>query len=319
MAAEEVKSKPITTQKRKRSSLAAREERIAYIFLLPWILGVVLFLAGPMIASIFISMTEWNLFSPPQWVGFENYQKMFQDRDFYNSMGVTLKYMLLSIPLFSVAALALSVLLNQRLKGMNVFRTVLFMPSVLAGTAVAVMFSMLLQPDAGVINQILQAIGVANPPRWLLSKEWAVPAVVLMGLWGIGGGTIIYLAGLQNIPPHLYEAAEIDGANSWQKFLKITLPLLTPTIFFQVITGLGGAFQVFDAAFVLDGRGARRGALMFYLLNLYNEGFRESRFGYASALAWVLVIIAAVTILIVNGTSKRWVYYEVDTQGEETK
>lgn len=317
MTAEVAHSKHTMDKKRKRSTLAAKEERVAYLFLLPWILGIVLLLMGPMTASVFISMTKWNLFSPPQWIGFENYQNMFQDPDFYNSLGVTLKYMLMSVPLYSVASLALSLLLNQRLKGMYFFRTILFMPSVLAGTAVAVMFSMLLQPDAGVINQILQGIGIANPPRWLLSKEWAVPAVVLMGLWGIGGNTIIYLAGLQNIPPHLYDAADIDGANSWKKFWNITLPLLTPTIFFQLITGLGSAFQVFDTAFILSGRGARRGSLMFYLLYLYNESFRESRFGYGSALAWILVIIASITILVVNKTSHRWVYYEVDTQGEK--
>jgi multiple sugar transport system permease protein len=301
----------------KQSTLVKREERTAYLFLLPWLLGVLLLLIGPIVASLLISFTEWNLLTPPVWVGFENYRTMFQDRDFYNSMSVTLKYMLMSIPLYFVASLGLSVLLNQKLKGMYTIRTILFMPAVLAATAVAVMWSMLLQPDAGVVNQVLSAIGIANPPRWLLSNEWAVPAVVLMGLWGIGSNTILYLAGLQNIPPHLYEAADIDGANAWQKFIKITLPLLTPTIFFQLITGVGAAFQVFDAAFVLNGRGARRGALMFYLLNLYNEGFRESRFGYASALAWILVIISAITILIINGTSNKWVYYEVETQGEK--
>jgi multiple sugar transport system permease protein len=294
------------------SKLALQEERAAYMFLLPWILGFAIFLLFPILASIFISLTKWNLLNPPVWVGLENYQKMFTDRDFYNSMGVTLKYIVISVPLYMVAALGLSLLLNQKLKGMYWFRSVMFMPSVIAGTAVAVMFAMLLNPDAGVINQGLRAIGIANPPRWLASTQWAVPAVVLMGLWGIGGGTIIYLAGLQNIPPHLYEAAEIDGANSVEKFLYITLPLLTPTIFFELITGLIGAFQVFDAAYILNTR-ARRGALMFYLLNLYNEGFRESRFGYASALAWVLVLISAIAIVIIFRSSERWVYYETDT------
>lgn len=294
------------------SKLGLLEERAAYLFLLPWILGFAIFLFFPILASIFLSMTKWNLLTPPVWVGLENYQDMFSDRDFYNSMGVTLKYIVLSVPIYMVAALGLSLLLNQKLKGIYLFRSVMFMPSVIAGTAVAVMFAMLLNPDAGVINQGLRAIGIANPPRWLASTQWAVPAVVLMGLWGIGGGTIIYLAGLQNIPPHLYEAAEIDGANSIQKFLFITLPLLTPTIFFELITGLIGAFQVFDAAYILNAR-ARRGALMFYLLNLYNEGFRESRFGYASALAWVLVVISAIAIVIIFRTSERWVYYETDT------
>ena len=292
--------------------MALQEERAAYVFLLPWILGFLILLLFPILASIFLSFTKWNLMNPPVWVGLENFQDMIKDRDFYNSMGVTLKYILISVPIYSVTALGLSLLLNQKLKGIYVFRSVMFMPSVIAGTAVAVMFAMLLNPDAGVINQGLRAIGIANPPRWLASTDWAVPAVVLMGLWGIGGGTIIYLAGLQNIPPQLYEAAEIDGANEFQKFWTITLPLLTPTIFFSLITGLIAAFQVFDAAYVLNNR-ARRGALNFYLLNLYNEGFRESRFGYASALAWVLVIISAIAIVIIFRTSERWVYYETDT------
>ncbi len=227
-------------------------------------------------------------------------------------MSVTLRYTLISVPLYMVTGLGLALLLNRKLRGMNVFRTVMFMPSVIAGTAVAVLWSMLLNPDVGVVNQVLRFIGIDNPPRWLSSNDWAVPAFVLMGLWSIGGNVIIYLAGLQNIPPHLYEAAEIDGANTVQKFFFITLPLLTSTIFFSLITSLIGSFQVFDSAYVLNGRGARRGALLFYLLHLYNEGFRGARFGYASALAWVLVILAAFAIVVTFRTSERWVYYETD-------
>lgn len=301
-----------TQGSRPLTRLALLEERTAYLFLLPWILGFLILLVFPILASVFLSLTKWNLLSPPVWVGLENYQEMLRDSDFYKSMGVTLKYLALSIPIYTVAALGLSLLLNQKLKGIYIFRSVMFMPSVIAATAVAVMFAMLLNPDAGVVNQGLRAIGIANPPRWLASTQWAVPAVILMGLWGIGGGTIIYLAGLQNISPHLYDAAEIDGANSLQKLWFITLPLLTPTIFFELITGLIGAFQVFDAAYVLSTR-TRRGALLFYLLNLYNEGFRQNRFGYASALAWVLVVISAIVIVIIYRTSERWVYYETDT------
>ncbi len=281
--------------------------------MLPWLIGLVVFIIGPIVASLFISMTDWNLMNPPTWVGLANYEKMFSDRDFYNSMGVTLKYVALSVPVYMVTGLALAILLNQKLRGMYAFRTFLFMPSVIAGTAVAVLWSILLNPDVGVVNQILQSIGISSPPRWLASRDWAIPAVVLMGLWGIGGGVIIYLAGLQNIPPHLYEAATIDGASPLQKFRFVTLPMLTPTLFFQLITGLVGAFQVFDVAYVLSGRGGTRpSALLFYLLNVYDEGFRSSRFGYASALAWVLVILAALVILITFRTSERWVYYEND-------
>ncbi len=297
------------------SALERREERIAYLFLLPWLIGLVVFVIGPIIASLFISLTDWNLLSPPQWAGLSNYQKMFSDRDFYNSLGVTLKYVALAVPIYMAAGLGMALLLNQKLRGMFVFRTILFVPSVIAGTAVAVLWSILLNPDVGAVNQLLRAIGIASPPHWLASRDWAVPAVVLMGLWGIGGGVIIYLAGLQNIPPHLYEAAAIDGANSFQKFRNITLPMLTPTLFFQLITGLVGGFQVFDVAYVLTGQnGARPSALLFYLLNVYQEGFQSGRFGYASALAWVLVIVAAASILILFRTSERWVYYEGESE-----
>ena len=301
----------------KLSKMALREERAAYLFILPWLLGVVIFLLGPIIASLGISLTNWTLVSTPEWVGFENYQDMFSDRDFLHSMGVTLRYTLISVPAFLIAGLATALLLNQKIKGMYAFRTILFMPSLLAGVAVAVLWSMLLNPDLGIINQGLRALGIADPPNWLSSSTWAVPSVVLMGLWGIGGGAIIYLAGLQNIPPQLYEAAEIDGANGWQKFWRITLPMLTPTIFFVLITGLIGAFQVFDIAFILGGpRGGRGKSLLFYLLNLYNEGFRAGRFGYASALAWVLVILAGIAIIVVFRSSERWVFYEADTENE---
>jgi len=302
--------------KRKLSKLAKQEERAAYLFLSPWLIGFVVFLLGPILASVYLSLNEWSLVSTPKWVGLDNYKTMATDRDFINSIKVTLRYIVMSVPIYLAFGFGLALLLNQKIRGMNVFRTVLYLPSLLAGVAVAVLWSMILHPDLGILNQTLQSIGIANPPRWLSSPTWAVPAVVLMGLWGIGGGAIIYLAGLQNIPPHLYEAAEIDGAGNLQKFRHITLPMMTPTIFFVLITGLIGAFQVFDVAYVLGGsRGGRGSSLMFYLLNLYNEGFRNGRFGYASALAWVLVIIAAIVIIITFYTSERWVYYDTDSEG----
>ena len=303
--------------KRKMNKLAKGEERAAYLFLSPWIIGFVVLLAGPIIASVYLSMNEWSLVSPPKWVGLGNYQKMVNDREFLISLKVTLRYLVLSVPVYLVTGFGLALLLNQKLRGMNVFRTVLYLPSLLAGVAVAVLWSMVLHPDLGILNQILRAIGIANPPRWLSSPDWAIPAVVIMGLWAVGGGAIIYLAGLQNIPPHLYEAAEIDGAGAWKKFRHVTLPMMTPTIFFVLITSLIGAFQVFDVAYILGGSSGGRGSsLLFYLLNLYNEGFRNGRFGYASALAWVLVILAAVVIVIIFRSSERWVYYETEGEGE---
>jgi multiple sugar transport system permease protein len=309
-------SRPRPARRTPLGQLARQEERVAYLFLLPWLIGLVVFLLGPIIASIFISMTNWSVITTPQWVGLANYREMlFEDRNFWHSIRVTLYYTVLSVPIYMAAGLALSLLLNLRLRGMYAFRTILYLPSVISGVAVAVLWISLLNPDLGAVNWVLRSIGIANPPRWLNSSSWAVPSLVLVGLWGIGGGAIIYLAGLQNIPPQLYDAAAIDGAGAWQRFVHVTLPMLTPTLFFTLITSLIGAFQVFDTAFVMGGsRGGRSGALLFYLLNLWNEGFRNGRMGYASALAWVLVVLAAIVIVVIFRTSDRWVYYQHDPE-----
>ena len=294
-----------------RGRILRKEQRAAYLFASPWLIGTVLFVVGPIIASLLLSASNWNLISSPRWVGLQNYRDMIHDRNFWQSIRVTLYYTVLAVPLYQVAGLSLALLLNQRVRGMYLFRTILFLPSVLSGVAVAALWVSLLNPDLGVVNQVLRSIGIDDPPRWLASPSWAVPAIVLMGLWGVGGGAIIYLAGLQNIPPALYNAARIDGAGTVQTFRHITLPLLTPTLLFTLLIDLIGAFQVFDTAFVLGGsRGGTRGSMLFYVLNIWNEGFRNGRFGYASALAWVLVLAAAVVIVLIFVTSSRWVYYE---------
>ncbi len=296
------------------SSRAARqEERAAYLFLLPWFIGLFLFVGGPILASFVLSLTNWNLLTPPKWVELENYQEMATDWNFAQSVKVTLRYVVMAVPLYLVAGLALSLLLNLKIRGIGIFRTLLFLPSILPGVATAVLFVTLLNPDLGVVNWLLRGIGIENPPRWFMSPTWAVPSVVLVGLWGIGGGAIIYLAGLQNINPQLYEAAAIDGAGPVRRFWNITLPMLTPTLFFVLITSLIGAFQVFDIAFVLGGsRGGPGESLLFYLINLWNEAFRNGRFGYGSALGWVLIVVAAVAILVLFRTADRWVYYETE-------
>ena len=295
-----------------RSLSARREERAGYLFASPWLIGTTLFLIIPIIASVVISATDWNLLSPPGFVGLDNYAEMLDNANFWQSIRVTLVYVVLGVPLFQVAGLGMALLLNMRLPGMYVFRTILFLPAILSGVAVAVLWLQLLNPDQGVINQLLRAVGIADPPSWLASPTWAAPAVVLIGLWGVGAGAIIYLAGLQNIPPHLYEAARIDGAGAWQRFRWVTLPLLTPTLLFTLLIGIIAAFQIFDTAYILGGsRGGNR-ALLFYVLNIWNEGFRNGRFGYASALAWVLVLGAAAVIVLILRTSNCWVYDELD-------
>jgi multiple sugar transport system permease protein len=302
----------------KKGKVERKEQRDAYLFLSPWLIGLVAFWLIPIIASLVLSLSEWDIITSARWRGLDNYREMLDDRVFWVSIRVTLKYMLLSVPLYLVCGLLLSLLLNLKIRGMNLFRTILFLPSVLSGVAVAVLWVALLNPDVGAVNEGLRAIGVSHPPRWLDSPAWAVPSVVLVGLWGIGGGAIIYLAGLQNIPAQLYEAALLDGAGPLQRFRYVTLPMLTPTLLFVLLTGLIDAFQVFDIAYVLS-RGGQTGlgdSLLFYLINLWSEGFQNGRYGYASALAWVLVLAAAAVILLIFRTSGRWVYYEYDPERE---
>lgn len=294
---------------------ARREAIAAYLFLSPWLIGVILFLVIPMGMATYASFTRWTLINPPpRWIGLDNYHKMFTgDRFFYWSLGITVKYMLMTLIPYMIAGLSLALFLNQKLRGMSFLRTVFYVPSVVSGVAVTLLWISLLDPQLGAINTVLRSMGITNPPNWINSPQWALPAVALMGLWSVGGGAIIYLAGLQNIPQHLYEAAEIDGANTWQKFWKITLPLLSPTIFFVLITGIIGSFQVFTPAYIMGGtsrfsQGNRY--LRFYLLHIYIEAFTKGNLGYAAALAWVLTIIAAVVVIIVYNYSEKYVFYE---------
>jgi multiple sugar transport system permease protein len=304
----------------RKGLMERKEQRAAYLFLSPWLIGLAAFWLIPIIASLVLSFSEWDIISSPHWLGLGNYREMlFDDRVFWVSVRVTLKYMLLSVPLYLVCGLLLSLLLNLKIRGINLFRTILFLPSVLSGVAVAILWVALLNPDAGAVNEVLRAIGVSHPPRWLDSPTWAVPSVVLVGLWGIGGGAIIYLAGLQNIPAQLYEAALLDGAGPLQRFRYVTLPMLSPTLLFVLLTGLIDAFQVFDIAYVLARGGQGSGlpeSLRFYLLNLWDQAFQSGRYGFASALAWFLVLAAAAVILLIFRTSGRWVYYEYDPDRE---
>jgi multiple sugar transport system permease protein len=268
-------------QWRAMSPRARREAREGYLGILPWLIGFLIFTAGPLVVSFFLSFTQWDIVRPPQWVGLNNYIRMFtEDKLFRTSLGVTFSYVLLSVPLQLVVGLALALLLNTKVRGMNIFRTVFY----------------------------LGIVGIQGP-GWFWDARWALPSVVLMKLWAVGEGAVIYLAGLQNIPPHLHEAASIDGASRWRKFWSITLPLLTPTLFFQLIIIMIDAFRVFTEAYVIT-KGGPLNATYFYMLYLYEEAFQNFNMGYASALGWVLTIITALASLVLFRTSNRWVYYE---------
>jgi multiple sugar transport system permease protein len=293
-----------------------KEEALAAItFIAPWLIGLLLFQLIPIGYSLYASFTDWSLIKPKiNWVGLDNYIFMFsKDLYFITSITNTLKYVLLTVIPSLVLGLGIALVLNQKIKGMNAFRTILYAPVVIPIAATSILWLNLFNFKLGPINVFLQALGVSNPPNWLANPAWFLPAVAIISLWGVGGGAIIFLAGLQNINHELYEAAEIDGANSWHKFFWITLPMVSPTLFFMLITGLVGAFEVFAPAFILGtGAGSLRigSQYRFYMLNMYINGFTQGKLGYASALGWVYIVIVAVTIGLVYKFAEKYVYYE---------
>lgn len=298
-------------------SIRRRQEAFAgYLFILPWIIGFLVFFAGPIIASFALSFTRWNIVGDPIWVGLGNYETIFsEDLRFKKAVWVTLKYALMYLPLEVACGIGLAVLMNLKLKGIGVFRTLFYMPSVVPQVAAAMVWVWMLNKRYGVINSLLNEGGIEGP-NWLGNPEYVVPSLILIALWGIGGSAIIYLAGLQNIPEVLYEAARVDGANAFQRFFRITLPMLTPTIFFQFVLGLIGVFQTFTPAFIAAGEtGGPLQSGLFYMLYIYNRGFVSLRMGYASALAWIMTLFILIITVIVLRSSRYWVHYETDRDG----
>lgn len=295
--------------RRSRSTLSRREAIAAYLLISPWIVGFIVFTLGPMVASLIFSFTDYSIVKPARFIGLDNFIRMlFQDYRFWHSLKVTMTYAIFAIPLGLVFGLLLALLLNVKVPGIAVWRTIFYTPSVVSGVAVAILWAYLFNPQYGVINWLLSLVNVKGP-GWLSSPQWALPALIIMSLWGVGGGMIIYLAGLQGIPTALYEAAEVDGANAIQKFFNITLPMITPVLFYNLVIGIIGTFQYFTNAYVMT-QGGPVEATLFYNLNLYNNAFRYQEMGYASALAWALFVIVLVLTMLVFRSSAMWVYYE---------
>lgn len=295
--------------RQKRSSLGRQEAIWGLLCISPWLLGFILFTAGPIIASFLISLTRWDIVNPPRWTGLSNYvQILTDDKDFRQALKVTTTFAAVSLPLHIGLGLGLSLLLNLKVKGMNVYRTLFYLPAVLPAVSVTFLWVWIFNPRFGLFNYLLSLVGIEGP-AWFLSPRWALPGLIIMSLWGLGGGAVIYLAGLQNIPPHLYEAAEIDGANFWQRFWRITIPLLTPTLFFQLVMSLIGLFQTFVSAYVAT-RGGPLKSTLFYMLYLYQKAFGSLQMGYGAALAWILTVIILVLTVLVFRSSALWVYYE---------
>lgn len=297
--------------------LVSGEERAAFAFLTPWLVGFVLFLIVPLLYAVWISMTDEQLLRPGVFVGLDNYATILgSDPYFWKAMQVTLTWVVFTVPLFMVSGLAVALLLNQKLPGMNLFRTILYVPAVLSGVAVAVLWFVLLNGEFGAVNQLLRAIGVENPPFWFEDPSWAMPALAIVGLWGIGGNAVIYLAGLQNIPPHLYEAASMDGAGGRAKFRHITLPMLSPTLFFVLINSLVDAVLVFPATvFVISGgtfRGGPDDSLLFAMYYVYRTVFIKGLMGYGSAVAWLLTITGCIVVFLAFRLERRFVHYETE-------
>jgi multiple sugar transport system permease protein len=292
-------------------SAMRRQEAIeGVLYTSPWIIGFIVFVAGPLIASMYLSFTKYNVLRPPEFIGLQNYVYAFTKDDlFLPSIGRTFYYALLSVPLAMVGSLFVAVLLNQKLKGTAFWRTMYFLPTLTPLVAAALLWRWMLNPDVGLVNYLLGLIGI-DGPGWLSSIQWAIPALVLMGLWASVGGArmIIFLAGLQDVPMEMLEAAEIDGAGLWAKFWHVTMPLLTPTIFFNLVLGIIFALRTFEVAFISTAGGPAR-ATWFISLHIYQNAFVSFDMGYASALAWLFFIIVFGMTYLQFRLSGRWVFY----------
>lgn len=294
-----------------RKKLFNRATRSFYIFVLPWIIGFLLFTFGPMIYSFWMSFHDWGLVNEKVWIATGNYQQMLKDPLVMKSLSVTFKYTLLAVPAQMVVSFLIATLLNTKIKAMGIFRTIFYLPTLVGGVAQAVLFTWIFNPSYGVVNTLLDKAGIAGP-AWLTDPKWALTTMVLMSLWTVGSTVIIYLAGFQDISESLYEASELDGANMLQKYIHITIPHMTPIIFFNMITSMIGAFQTFTQGYMFNG--GTDNSLLFYAYYLYQNAFMWFKMGYGSALAWVLFIIILVFTLLVFRSSSMWVFYENEVQ-----
>jgi multiple sugar transport system permease protein len=293
-----------------------REAMACYLFIAPGVLGFLIFSLGPVLFSLAMSFMDYGVVTAPKFVGLGNWRVIFsftEDPLIWQSLRVTTYYALGSVGLGVISALAVAMLMNQRVFGIYVFRTIYYMPSVIAGVPVAMLWLWIFNPTFGVLNTALAWFGIQGP-QWLFDPVWVIPAFIVMSLWSIGGAMVIYLAALQGVPQHLYEAADLDGANVLAKFRHVTLPMLSPVIFFNVILSIIGSFQAFTQAFIMT-QGGPANASLFYVLYLYRNAFQYFKMGYASAMAWLLLVIIMALTLLVFRSSTVWVFYEGEGRG----
>ena len=324
MAARTIPRREVSLGILPKGRMARKEALWFWFFISPWAIGFLIFTIGPILFSLYLSFTRYDVVTAPRWVGLQNYRQLFDDTIFWKSLRVSAYYTVLSVPLGIFFSLMLALLLNQKVPALGVFRTLYYLPAIMPGVAATLLFQWLLNPQFGIFNFVINWFCGANGliplgcqgPRWLADPQWVVPSFTIMSLWGFGGSMLIYLSALQGVPTQLYEAATIDGAGRIRRFWNVTVPMISPVILFTFITGVIGSFQVFTQAWVINGgTGAPQYASMFYVLYLFLNAFRRFRLGIAAAQAWLLFIVILVLTVLFLWASKKFVYYETDEGG----
>ncbi|HVC35388.1 MAG TPA: sugar ABC transporter permease [Chloroflexota bacterium] len=300
---------------RRRTGLLRREAIDGYLFIAPWLIGFIIWIAGPMLFSLALVFLNWSLLSPPSFAGFSNFGTLFSDDLIPTTLYNTAYYTFIFVPLHVTLALLAALALNLRIRVVGVFRTIYYLPSITPTVASAMLWLWIFNPDFGLVNLLLRKVHLPTS-QWFVDPTWAKPAFIIMALWALGGAMIIFLAGLQNIPQELYEAASIDGADFWSRFWGVTLPMLSPVIFFNLVVGIIGSFQIFTTVFIIsNGQGGPSNSTLFLVLYLYQNGFVFFKMGYASLIAWVLFLIVLIFTGIQFLAAKKWVHYEGLTSG----
>ena len=291
-----------------------KEALQGYLFISPWFVGFLIFTAGPLLASLYLSFTQWSFIDTPSFIGLENYQYILEDPIFKQAVTVTVTYTLFSVPGILIWAFCLAWLMTRSLRGMRIFRTIYYLPAVIGGVPMALLWTWVFDPDNGILNHLFSLIGITGP-NWLQDPTWALRAIIIISLWNVGFPMIVFIAGIQNIPKVLYEVAILDGANTYRKLRHVTLPMLSPTILFLLVTQIIASFQVFDVVYVISqGRGGPLRSTLMYLLYFYQNAFDYFDMGYASALVWVLFLAIMVLTLLIIKSSSVWVYYEAEVK-----
>lgn len=292
----------------KKSAATKRENFYFYLFIMPWIIGFIAFSLYPILASMYYSFTDYDIISSPNFIGLDNYKELFQDELYVKSIWVTIKYTFISVPFSLLLSLLFAIMINQKIPGKGFFRTGMYFPSMVSGVSMSLLWFWIFNPQIGFLNYILSWFGI-DPQLWLLDEKLALWALIIMSFWGMGAGMIIFLAALQGVPASLVEAAKLDGAGRWSIFRNVTFPMISPIFLFQLIMTIIESFQVFTPAYVMT-HGGPNYSTRFYVFHLYESAFKNFRLGYASAMAWLLLIVVLIVTYIIMKSSNRFVYYE---------